>query len=157
MANWDRSLIQTRLNPPATACSAIAGVSVVGSKLVGHETEAEDDLYVLTTLRIDNQLHDPLFISDMTTTLTTADDAIITTSAVENSDFKAVYTAFPQVKPLASAPLLRESTIPPGGHAEGMVMLHLPISQDVWDKRKSAILTVDFYHQGAVTTTIPKP
>ena len=127
-----------------------------GSKEVGHQTEAEENLYVLTTLRIDDKLHDPLFISDMTSTLTTADDAVTTTSAVEKNDLNAIYIAFPQIKPLTGTPLLRESTIPIGGHAEGMVILHFPITQADWDNRKSATLTVTFYHQGPTTITIPK-
>jgi hypothetical protein len=128
-----------------------------GSKVVGHQTEAQDNLYVLTTLRIDDTLHDPLFISDMTATLTTSDDSVVDTTATEKQDLDATYTAFPLVKAAASTPLLRESTIPAGGHAEGMVMLHFPITQDLWNNRKSATLTVTFYHQAPVTITIPKP
>jgi hypothetical protein len=127
-----------------------------GSKEIGHQTEAQDNLYVLITLRIDDKLHDPLFINDMTATLTTPDDATVTTSAVEKNDLNNIYIAFPQVKPLATAPLLRETTIPTGGSSEGMVMLHFPITHDVWNNRKSATLTVTFYHQGPVTVTIPK-
>jgi hypothetical protein len=127
-----------------------------GSKEVGHQTEVEENLYVLTTLRIDDKLRDPLFISDITSTLTTTDDAVTTEGAVEKNDLNAIYTAFPQIKPLAGAPLLRESTIPAGGHAEGMVILHFGITKADWDNRKSATLTVTFYHQGPTTITIPK-
>jgi hypothetical protein len=127
-----------------------------GSKVVGHQTEAQDNLYVLLTLHIDNKLRDPLFISDFTSTFTTTDDAVATTTATEKNDLDAIYTAFPQVKSAATTPLLRESTIPPGGSAEGMVMLHFPITQADWNNRKSATLTVTFYHQGPITITIPK-
>ncbi len=127
------------------------------SKIVGAKGEAQDDLYVLATVRIDNRLRMPLFLSDFTSTLTTADDAVTTASAVEKNDLANLYVTFPALKPLASAPLLRESTVQPGDRAEGMVLLHFPITQADWEQRKSATLTLDFYHQDPLTVSIPKP
>jgi len=123
--------------------------TVFGSNttVVGHG-QAQDDLYVLTTLRIDDQLHLPLFLKDFTATLTTADGQEITTSATEKQDLDAVYTAFPGLKPLATEPLLRETMIAPGQSAEGMVILHFPVAKSVWDTRRAAMLNVDLYHQG---------
>jgi hypothetical protein len=109
---------------------------------------AEDDLYVLTTLRIDDRLHLPLFLKDFTATLTTAEGEEITTSAVEKQDLENVYTSFPALKPLASEPLLRETMISPGQSAEGMVLLHFPVTKEIWDHRRTAVLNVDLYHQG---------
>jgi hypothetical protein len=109
---------------------------------------AEDDLYVLTTLRIDDRLHLPLFLKDFTATLTTAEGEEITTSAVEKQDLDNVYTSFPELKPLASEPLLRETMISPGQSAEGMVLLHFPVTKETWDHRRTAVLNVDLYHQG---------
>lgn len=127
------------------------------SKLVGHQQESQDDLYILATVRIDDRLHVPLFLSDVAATLTTADDSVVTTSAIQKSDLDNLYITFPALKPLASAPLLRESTIQPGEHAEGMALLHFPVTEADWNNRKSAIVTVGFYHQGQFTVTIPKP
>jgi len=109
---------------------------------------AEDDLYVLTTLRIDDRLHLPLFLKDFTATLTSADGEQITTSAIEKQDLDTVYTSFPDVKALATEPLLRDTMISPGQSAEGMILLHFPVTKDVWDKRRNAVLNVDLYHQG---------
>jgi hypothetical protein len=115
--------------------------------LVGKD-QAQDELYVLTTLRIGDELHLPLFLKDFTATLTTADGQEITTSATEQQDLDAVYTAFPALKPLASEPLLRETMIGPGKSAEGMLLLHFPVPKSVWDRRRTAMLNVDLYHQG---------
>src|SRR5882757_2790873 len=109
---------------------------------------AEDALYVLTTLRIDDRLHLPLFLKDFTATLTTAEGEEITTSAVEKLDLDNVYTSFPGLKPLASEPLLRDTMISPGQSAEGMILLHFPVTKEVWDHRRTAVLNVDLYHQG---------
>jgi hypothetical protein len=108
----------------------------------------EDDLYVLTTLRIDDRLHLPLFLKDFTATLTTAEGEQITTSAVEKQDLDNVYTSFPALRPLASEPLLRETMISPGQSAEGMILLRFPVTKEVWDHRRTTMLNVDLYHQG---------
>jgi hypothetical protein len=109
---------------------------------------SQDDLYVLTNLRIDDRLRLPLFLKDFTATLTTAEGEEITTSAVEQRDLDNVYTSFPDLKPLASEPLLRDTMISPGQSAEGMILLHFPVTQAVWDHRRTAVLNVDLYHQG---------
>jgi hypothetical protein len=128
-----------------------------GSKVVGHQDPFEDDLYVLASVRIDDHLRVPLFLKDITATLTASDDSILTTSAIEQNDLANLYLAFPALKSLASAPLLRESTIQPGDHGEGMVILHFPIAEAEWNQRKSASITLDFYHQDPLTVPIPKP
>jgi hypothetical protein len=117
------------------------------SIVVGNQ-HAEDDLYILTNLRIDDRLHLPLFVKDFTATLTTAEGEEITTSAVEQRDLENVYTSFPDLRVLATEPLLRDTMISPGQSAQGMILLHFPVTQTVWDHRRSAVLNVDLYHQG---------
>ena len=124
------------------------------SIVVGKDA-AQDDLYVLITLRIDDQLKIPLFLKDFTATFTNANGETFETGAAEKNDLDALYTVFPALKALASPPLLREATVAPGQPAEGMILLQLPMKQDAWDHRKAATLTVDFYHQGPQTIAIP--
>jgi len=126
------------------------------SKLVGHDIQSEDDLYVLATVRIDDKLKLPLFINDITGTFTAADGTEITASAVQKNDLLGLYVTFPALKPLASSPLVRDTTINPGDHAEGMVILSFPVTEEQWKQRKSASVTVTFYHQGPFTVVIPK-
>jgi hypothetical protein len=121
---------------------------VMGSpSLAVGQKETLDDLYVLATLRVDDILRFPLFIKDFTGTLTTANGDEITTSAIEKDDIPNLFVSFPGLKPLASMPLLREVIVEPDQSAEGMVILHFPVTQAVWDHRQSAVLNVDFYHQ----------
>ena len=126
------------------------------TKLVGAQPDAQDVVYVLATVRIDDRLHVPLFISDFTGTMTTADGAEVTGTALQKGDLDNVYITFPALKPLATAPLVRESTIQPGDHAEGMVLLNFPVSEADWKNRQSASIAVEFYHQGQFTVDIPK-
>jgi hypothetical protein len=123
------------------------------SLVVGAD-KTEDHLYVLTTLRITDRLNLPLFLKDFTATLITADGEEIKTSAAEKTDLEGIYSAFPALKPMSSEPLLRETLIRPGNSADGMVLLHFPVSLDTWKHRKSAVLTLDLYHQGPLSITI---
>jgi hypothetical protein len=131
--------------------------SSLGSMTVVGEAQAEDDLYVLATVRIKDDLKFPLVLSDFTGTLTGPDGTETTASAIQKNDLAGLYVTFPALKPLTGPPLLRESEISPGQAAEGMVMLHFPAAQATWDQRKSATVTVTFYNRGSITVDIPKP
>ena len=144
-----------RFTPHRTADLTITRTIVVPTRtvfksdsIVVANQHAEDQLYVLTTLRIDDRLHLPLFLKDFTATLTTAEGEEVSTSAVEKQDLENVYTSFPELKPVATEPLLRETMISPGASAEGMILLHFPVTKEVWDHRRTAVLNVDLYHQG---------
>ena len=130
------------------------------SLVIGRDT-VEDNLYVLLTLHIEDRLRLPLFLKDFNATLTTPDAEPITTSAVEKPDLPNLYLSFPQLKSLAdqqnSPLLLRETQIDPGKSADGLLLLHFPVTQSAWDQRKSATLTIDLYHQQSITIQIPKP
>ncbi len=141
------TLSQTALYPTHTVFKSDS--IVVGSDM------AEDNLYVLTTLRVDDPLHLPLILKDFTATITMADDTQITTSAAQEKDLPNIYTSFPALESLASRPLLRETLIAPGASAEGMLLLQFPITEEAWSHRKSAVLNVDLYHQGNFPISIP--
>jgi len=148
----DIAIVHTNILPTHTVFKSL-------SKVVGHEDQAQDDLYVLTTLHIDNRSKIPLTIDDITATLTPPDDSVepATASAIPRTDLDGMYITFPALKPLSGPPLSRETTIQPCDHAEGMVMLHFPVAEADWNNRKSATVTVSFYHQDPLTLTIPKP
>jgi len=144
-----------RYTPHRTADLAITRTAVYpahtvfkSDSIVVDSDRAQDDLYVLTTLRIDDRLNLPLFLKDFTATLITADGQEFHTSATEKQDLPILYSAFPKLKVLSSPPLLRETLIDPGQSAEGMILLHFPVTKEVWDHRRKAVLNVDLYHQG---------
>ncbi len=151
-----------RRGPPQTVDLTITHTAIYpthtvfkSSSLVVGSDKAEDNLYVIANLRVEDPLRLPLFLKDFTATLLTADDQELTTSAAEVKDLPNIYTSFPALKPLSSAPLRRETLIAPGTSAEGMVLLQFPITVDTWNHRKSAVLNVDLYHIGAFPITIP--
>ncbi|MCU1224902.1 MAG: hypothetical protein JWQ42_2995 [Edaphobacter sp.] len=151
-----------RYTPHKTADLAITHTAVypahtvfTSDSILVNRDRDQDDLYVLATLRVEDRLNLPLFLKDFTATLTTADGEQLTTNAVEKTDLSNLYSTFPALKKLASDPLLRETLINPHQSAEGMVLLHFPVTQAAWDARRSATLNIDFYHQGPLTITIP--
>jgi hypothetical protein len=152
-----------RITPVRTADLTILHTAVFPTHTVFPSTstlvnrdQSQDDLYVLTTLRVDDHLHLPLFLKDFTATLTTANGEDITTSATEVKDIATVLMAFPAIKSLASEPLLRETMIVPGQSAEGMILLHFPVTRAVWDTRRAAALNVELYHQGQQSILIER-
>jgi hypothetical protein len=142
------TVLRTAIHPTHTVFKA-------DTMMVGRE-RSQDDLYVVMDIRIEDRLNLPIFLKDVTGILTTSEGESITTSAVEKQEFDNLYTAFPALKPLASQPLLRDTLVAPGRSAEGMVILHFPVTQDAWSRRRSAVLRVDLYHQGPISITIPQ-
>jgi hypothetical protein len=160
-----------RYTPHTTADLSITGTAVYpvhtvfksDSIVVGRD-QAQDDLYIFVNLRIVNRLRLPLFLKDFTATLTPAPDTPggslpLTSSALEKQDIPTLYATFPAIGKLAAqqnaTPLLRETRIDPGQTAQGFVLLHFSTTKLAWDKRQSASLTVDLYHQAPITIDIP--
>jgi len=137
-----------------TSTYAAHTVFTPGSIVVNSNT-AEDDLYLVADLRIEDRLNLPIFLKDFTATIVTAEGETLHASAVEKPDLESLYTTFPAVRKLASAPLLRETFLSPAGSTEGTLIFRFTGTQETWDKRQSARIIVDFYHQGPLAITIP--
>ena len=152
------------LNPHDTAAVTLANTHAIPTRtnfkndsiVIGAPQAGQDDLYVLTTIRIEDHLRLPITIDTMVATLVTADGQQSTTSAATKEDLPAIFGAFPQLKPLSASPLLRETAIEPKQSAEGQVIFHFPVTKAVWDARQSATVEVDLYHQIPQTIVIPK-
>ena len=123
--------------------------------LVGRD-RSQDDLYVLVTVTVTDRLNLPIFLKDFTGTLVTADGEEVAGTAAQKGELDNLYTTFPALRPLASAPLLRETLISPNNSESGMVLLHFPVAAETWNRRRSAALNIDLYHQGPMSVTIPQ-
>jgi hypothetical protein len=127
------------------------------SIVVGHQDPFEDDLYAVANVRVVNRTKAPIHLNDITVVLTAPDGTQTTASAANKKDLPNLYVTFPALKPHASDPILRGTILQPGGHAEGMVLFTFPITQAVWNQRKSAVISLDFINQTPVNVTIPNP
>jgi hypothetical protein len=128
------------------------GFKVLSNAPVSHD----EGVYILTTLHIENHLADPLFLKDFHAVLDTGNGEL-RTSAIEQADLSAVTNEFPELKPKLANPLLRETSVPVGKAADGVVVLQFPITQAMWEARKFATLTIDLYHQDSLAVAIPRP
>jgi len=124
--------------------------------IIGSQQHADDDLYVVLTVRLTDKLRLPLFIKDETAVLTAPDHSVAESSAIQVPDLQNLYTTFPALQKLASEPLARDTQVGPGQSAEGMVLLHFPGATEAnWTSRQSATLTLDLFHQSPQSVTIP--
>lgn len=146
------------LSVTSTAVFPVHLVFKADTIVVGRD-QVEDDVYILVTVRLKNELRLPLFLKDFNGSLIATDALPLTTSAVEKADLATLYQTFPALGKLAAQqlnPLYRETRVDPGQTVEGTVMLHFPVTPAVWDGRQDATLTIDLYHQPSLTLTIPK-
>ena len=133
---------------------ATATTFKVNSIVVGHDP-VEHTLFVAETVRLDDQLHVPIYLDDFTCTFTEPSGAVMTVTAAQKPDLPNIETSFPALVPLLRNPLLRETRIDPGHTLEGTVLLTFPFTEAQWKARKSAVLTVALYHQQTLYQTIP--
>ena len=134
--------------PTRTVFAAAAG-SGAGATLAG--------LYVVESLHVHNGLATPLTPESFTLTLTDATGAVLDVPAARREDISSLRTSFPPLESLLAQPLYREADIAPGKDATGAVVFDMKVAEETWNKRRSAVLKVGFYHQQPVTVTLPKP
>jgi hypothetical protein len=126
-----------------------------GSTVIGL-TETNRVLFVSSTIQVDNQLRVPIYLDDFHITLTDQTGAEMTVAATQPNDLPDLEANYPALKPLMTAPLVRNTSIGQSKSAQGTLLFPLTVPKDVWDTRKSAVIRVDLYHQPAIYVSIPK-
>jgi hypothetical protein len=147
------TVVSSRAVPVRTVFSG-KGISGAGFSVLGDTTE--EDLYTVVTIRIEDDMKLPIFLKDIRATVTEPDGSQQEVSALEKKDVDAVFTTYPALKQAAGPLLLRETEIAPGGSAEGTIVLHFNGPMTLWDDRSGATVTLDTYHQGPLTVSVPK-
>lgn len=154
-------------NPRSTADLSVVNTQVYGARselksnpgtmhIIGQVGAIDNDLYVAVTLSVKDRLRLPLFIKDTRAQLLRADNTAQDADIVPPADIPKVVAAFPAIAPLVSTPLPPDRQVSPGETATGTVLLHFSqATPDVWKGRKSATLTVDYFHQDSQTVTLP--
>lgn len=151
--------------PAVIADGAITGIIVfpvhsvakanLGTPGTLGEAEVQDEMYVLCHVRVTNRLQKlPLFIQNETATLTLADGQELHNTAASPSSIPRFFQAYPAAHTVADIPLPDDTRLDPGKSAQGLILVHFPVSQDAWDGRRSAVLAVGFYNQVPVTLVI---
>jgi len=131
------------------------------SKIIGTTPETEDDVYVVATVRIEDELRLPLFLASTSATMMTQAGSGVEATVISPVDLPRLEETFPQIEQLVSsakAPALKfDDAIAQGTSRVGTVVLLFPqVSERDWRTRKSATLTVQFAHDAApIAVAIP--
>ncbi len=127
--------------------------------LVG-ANETQDELYVVADVSLTDRTEVPLFIKELTASFIGQDGSMFEAHVIDKNDLPRLMTMFPKLKAtvdgVGTPPLVREETIAKGASGRGYLVLLYNIPQSVWDTRKSAEVSIDFYHQDKLTLPIPK-
>jgi hypothetical protein len=118
-------------------------------------TDVNDQVILLAEVRIHNQSKVPLFIHDMWANVVLPDQERRSLAA-STLDYPKVFVVYPQLNPMKTDPVLRDTTIEPGQSVDGTLIFNYPVSKADWDQRKSLDVTISFLHQKNLTMRAPQ-
>jgi len=110
------------------------------------EIPDQNMVMVAINVTVHNSGEKALWIHDIKGKIAT-DTGELSDEAASGVDFDRYFQAFPALKEHALAPLPPETKIPPGGQAQGTIVVTFPVSKDGFDKRKSLSVVIQPYDQ----------
>jgi len=110
------------------------------------EIPNQNAMLVALTVTLHNSGEKPLWIHNIEGKLKTASDEY-SDDAASAVDFDRYFQAFPALKQNSQAALMPETKILPGNEAHGTVIVSFPVTQSVFDQRKSISVVVHPYDQ----------
>lgn len=110
------------------------------------EIPGQNAMLVALTVTLHNSGERPLWIHTIQGKLKTASDEY-SDDAASAVDFDRYFQAFPAIKQGAQPALMPETKIMPGNDAHGTVIVSFPVTQSVFDARKSISVVIQPYDQ----------
>jgi hypothetical protein len=110
------------------------------------EIPNQNAMLVALTVTLHNSGEKPLWIHNIEGKLKTASEEY-SDDAASAVDFDRYFQAFPALKQNSQAALMPETKILPGNEAHGTVIVSFPVTQPVFDQRKSISVVVHPYDQ----------
>ncbi len=110
------------------------------------EIPSQNAMLVALTVTLHNSGEKPLWIHNIEGKLKTASEEY-SDDAASAVDFDRYFQAFPALKQNSQAALMPETKILPGNQAHGTVIVSFPVTQQVFDQRKSISVVVHPYDQ----------
>ena len=114
--------------------------------IVAAEVPDQHLVLVAVNVTVHNSGEKSLWIHDIKATIKT-DGGEFSDEAASAVDFERYFQAFPTLKEHALPALPPETKIPPGGEAQGTVIMSFPVTRDVFDKRQSLSVAIQPYDQ----------
>ena len=110
------------------------------------EVPNQNLVLVAVNVTVHNSGEKSLWIHDIKSTIKT-DSGELSDVAASALDFDRYFQAFPTLKEHALPAIPPETKIPPGGQAQGTIVVSFPVTQDGFDKRKSLSVVIQPYDQ----------
>ena len=150
--------------PPAKIVAIVLGVAAVFLGIFAFVTRAKPQgngsvdniavaeipdqhaVMVAVNITLHNSGEKSLWVHDIKAKVTT-DGGEFSDEAASAVDFDRYFQAFPVLKEHALPAIPPETKIPPGGQAQGTVVVSFPITKDDFDKRKSLSVAIQPYDQ----------
>jgi hypothetical protein len=110
-------------------------------------SESNDQVIVLTKIRVRNQTNIPLFLEDILMTIKSPDGSDQENIAANDKDIDRVFEAYPSLRYLKTDSIKRDITLTPGESVEGLEVFNFPISKAQWDTLQTAKVVINFMHQ----------
>jgi hypothetical protein len=110
------------------------------------EIPDQNSVLVAVNVTVHNSGEKSLWIHDIKATIKT-DSGELSDVAASALDFDRYFQAFPTLKEHALNAIPPETKIPPGGQAQGTIVVSFPVTQDGFDKRKSLSVVIQPYDQ----------
>jgi hypothetical protein len=146
------SVDKVDLFAPHTEMQAMQG----STHVLGQAAESEDDLYVVAHLNIADKLSQPIIIAGWSATATFADGGTLDATIVARSELPRLEQIFPQITPLVTQPIGYLDEIYPGKPDSGSIVLLFPnMTQDRWNSKRSAVLTLELHEHESQTVKLP--
>jgi hypothetical protein len=155
------------VNPRETAVLKLNNVSLYAPhteftqdpksmKVLGLANTSEDDLYVVTNVSMTDKLRLPLFVSNTTLTLTSADGSAVEATGVAPQYFSRLSATFPQLGGYLGKAIYDADEIDPGTTRTGDILFLFPgLTEQQWHQKKSAVLTINLRNQSPQTIKLP--
>jgi hypothetical protein len=150
--------------PPAKIVAIVLGIAAVLLGIFAFVTRAKPQgngsidniavaeipdqhaVMVAVNVTLHNSGEKSLWIHDIKAKVT-ADGGEFSDEAASAVDFDRYFQAFPVLKEHALPAIPPETKIPPGGQAQGTVVVSFPITKDDFDKRKAFSVAIQPYDQ----------
>ncbi len=110
------------------------------------EIPDQNSVLVAVNVTVHNSGEKSLWIHDIKATIKT-NSGELSDVAASALDFDRYFQAFPTLKEHALKAIPPETKIPPGGQAQGTIVVSFPVTQDGFDKRKSLSVVIQPYDQ----------
>jgi hypothetical protein len=110
------------------------------------EVPDQNSVLVAVNVTVHNSGEKSLWIHDIKAKIQTANGEL-TDEAASPVDFDRYFQAFPVLKEHTLAAIPPETKIPPGGQAQGTIVVSFPVTKDGFDKRKSLSVVIQPYDQ----------